>query len=88
MTPQIPASEDSWIPWAGGECPVAPGTHVAVKLVHQSSGAVWDREDHEEAGHFDSLGWWTGWRWKPPGKVLTNHRIVAYRILNTQDQSR
>lgn len=27
-----PASEGEWIPWSGGECPVAPETIVDVRL--------------------------------------------------------
>lgn len=60
-----------WIEWAGGPCPVAPDALVEIKLRH-GDGEIWEREGAEEAGWFDSVGWWDG--------TAKYNRIISYRL--------
>jgi hypothetical protein len=67
-------SEEGWIPWSGGECPVLARTVVEVRFRMETLGTMTERSDF-----FD-------WVW--PDDDPYNDDIIAYRILNTQDQSR
>jgi len=60
-------TEQAWIDWAGGECPVPPGTKVEVRY---DSGTL--------SGGNPGLA--ENWDWSPEGGGV-GYRIKAYRVL-------
>ena len=63
-----PQSDDGWIPWKGGECPVAHGTVVDVRY-----------RDGWEGGGLASK-----WRWHHETRgnpILEGGDIIAYRVV-------
>ena len=70
--PPEQTTEDGWIEWKGGECPVDGDTLVEVRCL--LDGEPWDREGADEAGWFDSLDWWK--------RAGSEHcKITAYRVV-------
>lgn len=66
------ATENEWIEWAGGECPVDPEVcvHFRTQFEHQNPGIPIDEDDYREAG---SLFW---------GRRSSEHDIVKYRVVS------
>ena len=63
-----PQSDDGWIPWEGGACPVAHSTIVDVRLRNQCEG-------RDVASN---------WRWyheKRGNSILEGADIIAYRVV-------
>ena len=63
-----PQSDDGWIPWAGGECPVAHSTIVDVRLRNQGEGRAVA----------------SNWRWYHETRgnpILEGADIIAYRVV-------
>lgn len=63
-----PPADEAWLPWEGGECPVAPETYVEVKLRNGRGSA-----------NLQARNWTWTWAFKNdehPGD------IIAYRIVS------
>ena len=66
FTPQ--PSDDGWIPWEGGDCPVAHGTVVDVRLRNQGEGRAVASNWH--------------WLHETRGNsILEGADIIAYRVV-------
>ena len=66
FTPQ--PSDDGWIPWKGGDCPVAHSTIVDVRLRNQGEGRAVA----------------SNWRWYHETRgnsILEGADIIAYRVV-------
>ncbi len=75
-TPSKPEGlPEGMVAWAGGQCPLAADNELARVVLTHLDGTTRVREGKETAGHFDSLGWWTG---KREDGLPTNWRITGY----------
>ena len=63
-------ADDGWIPWEGGECPVAHGTVVDVRLRNQGEGRAVASN-------------WRGLHQTRGNSILKGTDIVAYRVVKS-----